>query len=207
MSKKLLLILILITLLFTILFGKELHFKIKKPYVYNYPYIIKKYGLKKAKKIIYNKWYQLSYISLNDYKLLKKTYIIGKQYDLGFTLSAILWQESQFGQFLHNFADPSCGYYHKLLPELCKQSGLKANTWNMSRACDKLMNYDFSTQVAINDLLNLKQKYQLRGYKKGKLWKLMVQNYNGSGFNSKVYLDMIRLNIFYLKQIKKSLDD
>jgi len=204
--KKLLLILLFIASLITLLFSEIPHFKLKKANVYNYPYILKKYGLKKARKIIYNKWYQLSFISLSDYNLLKKTYLIGKQYDLGMTLAAILWQESQFGHQLHNFADPSCGYYHKLLPEFCKQSGLRATMWNMSRACDKLMDYNFSTQVAINDLL-LRKKYQILGYRKNKLWRAIVKSYNGSGFNANVYVDMIRLNIFYLKQIKNSLND
>jgi len=204
---KLLFILLFFAFLVSALFGKEPHFKLKKPSVYNYPYLIKKYGVKEAKEIIYKKWYQLSYISLKDYEILKKTYLTGKNYDLGLTLAAILWQESQFGEYLHNFADPSCGYYHKLLPELCRQLGLRPTMWNMSRACDKLMNYDFSTQIAINDLLSRKQRFELKGYSGNYLWLLMVRSYNGSGFKAKVYGDMIRLNIFYLKQIQKSLEN
>jgi len=190
----------------TILFAQEKHFKIHEANVYNYPYLIKKYGLKQAKIIVYRKWRRITYISQKDFELLKKTYKTGKIYNLQFTLAAILWQESDIGHYLHNFEDPSCGNFHKLLPELCKDNGLKPNMWNMSRACDKLMNYDFAVRVAINDLLKRKNKYELLGYPKYKVWRKMVSGYNGSGFNSKVYLDQIRLNIFYLHQIQAALE-
>jgi hypothetical protein len=64
--KKLMIILsILSSLSFS--FAKEAHFKLKKPSVYNYPYLIDYYGLKKAKKIIKQRYYQLTYISASEF--------------------------------------------------------------------------------------------------------------------------------------------
>jgi len=204
--KKLMIILsILSSLSFS--FAKEAHFKLKKPSVYNYPYLIDYYGLKKAKKIIKQRYYQLTYISASEFEILKKTYYHGKSIDLPLTLCAILWNESQFGKHKINFADPSCGYFHKSLPVYCDELGIKATMYNMSRVCEKLQNYEFSVNVALDDLKRLKNRYELKGYKGNTLWKKIVQGYNGSGYRTKVYLDFIRLNIFYLKQIKSSLKD
>ena len=177
---------------------------LRTPNIYKYPYLIKKYGIRKAKRIIKDKEYRLEHISNHDLKLLRKTYKIGQRNDLGYSLTAILWQESDIGHKLHNFADPSCGYYHKLLPELCRETHLKPNMWNMSRACDKLMSYNFSTEVAVADLLRRRQIFKMEGYPKYEIWRKMIRSYNGSNFNSLVYLDFIRLDIYLLKQINLS---
>jgi hypothetical protein len=122
------------------------------------------------------------------------------------TLCAILWHESQFGEHKINLVDPSCGYFHKLLPVYCKDIGIKPTMYNMSRVCEKLQDYTFSVTIALNDLLRLKNRFKLKGFEGNQLWRKIVRAYNGSGYKTKVYLDFIRLNIFYLKQIKSNLE-
>jgi len=135
-------------------------------------------------------------MTFNQKYIMFKVFNMSKKYDLQYTMTAISWQESKFGKWKINLRDPSCGYFHKLLPEYAKELGLKPNNWNMSRACEKLQDFDISFEVAI-ETFKRKEKWcrrHLHTENKGIIWKCAVKRYNGSG---------IRADNYYNKIVKK----
>ena len=137
-----------------------------------------------------NLWWLNHKITKEQQKVLYQIFIDAKKYDLSWSATAIAWQESQFGKYKINLADPSCGYFHKLLPELVEELDYRANSWNMSRACEKLQNYDFSFQVFISTW-NQKNFYCKARYNyKPSIWKCTVMAYNSIG-NKEYYINII----------------
>jgi len=123
--------------------------------------------------------YELNHLSRQQYEILIQTWRYAKRYNLQYTMTAIVWQESKFGKYLINLQDPSCGYFHKLLPIYAKELGLKPNNWNMSRVCQSLLNYDTSFMVALQTLQRKREWCKLKGYHGSMNWKCMIIAYNG----------------------------
>ena len=137
-----------------------------------------------------NLWWLDHRISQSQQETLYKVFVDSRKYDLSWTSTAIAWQESQFGKYKINLEDPSCGYFHRLLPELTEQLGKKPNNWNMSRTCEKLMDYKFSFQVFISTW-NEKNLYcKMRHTYKPSIWKCTVMAYNSIG-NKEYYLNIV----------------
>jgi hypothetical protein len=199
--KKIFLILIMFGSLFA-LEQKENHFTLKLANPLNYPYLIKKYGYRKTAKIVKERRERLQNISINELELLKETYYNGNKINLGLTLAAILWQESNINKIKINFNDPSCGAFHKWLPGFARQLGISRNTHNYNNLCSKLMDFNYALYIALNDLNNLNEQVKIKN--KNLKWRTIVGRYNGSKAYS-AYVDFIRLNIFYLRQIEKFL--
>jgi len=199
--KKIFLILILLGSLFA-LEQKENHFKLRLANPLNYPYLIKKYGYRRTVKIVKERRERLQKISMNEFELLKKTYYNGSKINLGLTLAAILWQESDINRIKINFNDPSCGAFHKWLPGFARQLGISRTVHNYNNLCSKLVNFNYSLYIALNDLNNLKEQVKIKN--KNLKWRTIVGKYNGSKAYSS-YVDFIRLNIFYLRQIENFL--
>lgn len=146
----------------------------------------------------------LKSLSKQQLEILHQTWNYAKLYDLQYTMTAIVWQESDFGKYLINLQDPSCGYFHKLLPEYAKELGLRPNNWNMSRVCQSLLNYDTSFMVALQTLTKKKNYCKITyGYTGGRLWKCMVTRYNGGGRKARVYYKNIVNKIKALKIFMK----
>ena len=144
--------------------------------------------------------YHLKHLSKSQYEILIQTWNYAKAYNLQYTLTAIVWQESDFGKYLINLQDPSCGYFHKLLPEYAKELGLKPNNWNMSRVCQELLNYDTSFMVALQTLTKKKNYCKIHyGYRGGQLWRCMVVGYNGFSRKGRIYYKNIVNKIKALK--------
>ena len=108
----------------------------------------------------------------------------GKQYDLGYTLAAIAWQESKFGEYLVNLNDPSCGVYHIYLPDLLNRLGKKDTSWNRNVVCSRLINdFNFGLTEAIGRLEFWKNYWYSKGLRGNKLWRYMIMSYNaGTSF-------------------------
>jgi len=137
-----------------------------------------------------NLWWLNHRITKEQQEVLYRIFLDAKKYDLSWSATAIAWQESQFGKYKMNLADPSCGYFHKLLPELVEELGYRANSWNMSRACARLQNYDFSFQVFISTW-NRKNLYCKTRHTYGpSIWKCTIMAYNSIG-NKEYYINIV----------------
>lgn len=130
---------------------------------------------------------QLSQMTEQQKYTLAKVYLAGEKYNLGLTLTAIAWQESQAGKWLINLDDPSFGLFH-IIPE--------GKGWNRSRESERLLSFDYSLAKAVEIL----QYWE--NYHKGN-WRNMVKSYN-AGFNynstkANQYLKQIQAKVTVLK--------
>ena len=111
-------------------------------------------------------------------EIIAYAYNYGKKYDLGYTLAAIAWHESCAGEYRMNFADPSAGLYHALIPGVLRRyQMLKDNGFNRNVIGEMLVRDDeFASKVAIDELLywdrvrNGNWKAMIKSYNKGFSW-------------------------------------
>jgi len=126
----------------------------------------------------------------------------GKTFNLEYTLTAIAWEESQFGKFNINLNDPSCGIFHIMPRSLIVRTDLSDTSWNRSRLCERLMiDNEFSLSAAILELKYWKNYWQSKGVPR--VWSHTVASYNG-GFKATLnspYLLLIKEHIKQLKRI------
>ena len=115
----------------------------------------------------------------NDQKeIIAYAYNYGKKYGLGYTLAAIAWHELCAGEYRMNFADPSAGLYHALIPGVIRRyQMLKDNGFNRNVIGEMLVRDDeFASKVAIDELLywdkvrNGNWKDMIKSYNKGFSW-------------------------------------
>ena len=127
---------------------------------------------------------QLKHLNQNQIEIMKFIYYNAKKdANLGYTMTAIAFKESQFGRYLINLDDPSCGVFHKLLPMYAIELGLKPNKWNESRLCEKLIeSYELAYKVALNDFLKNYNYWKIKGYNNSIAWKRAIMSYN-AGIN------------------------
>ena len=151
--------------------------------------------------------YELNHLSTSQYEVLLKTYAKGSAFNLELTMTAIAWQESYFGKWKINLADPSFGVFHNLISSVMERHNLKGN-WNRSRIAEKLLDdYDYSFAESLAELTFWRMYWKNK--KIPRVWSHMVMSYNaGSNYNNgKNYLKHIRFKIYalkkYIKQHKK----
>jgi len=158
-----------------------------------------------------------SILSASDYSVEKLTdaqkstmlhiYEAGKKFDLGLTLAAIAWQESQLGAHPINLSDPSCGVFHVMPSSLIRRLPLKNNAWNRSRLCERLISdLDFSVSAALMELKYWQNYWRVR-LKQKNVWKHMVASYNGgfaAGPNSN-YVKVIAKKVRIVEQILREM--
>ena len=114
-----------------------------------------------------------------------------KPFDLSYTMTAIAWEESQFGKYMINLQDPSCGVFH-IMP-----STLSGSKWDQSRLCERLIkDFDFSFSTALERYKYFYNYYRSKGYSKNISWKRAICSYN-AGWNWKQGLK------YYKKIVKK----
>lgn len=120
----------------------------------------------------------------NDQKeIIAYAYNYGKKYGLGYTLAAIAWHESCAGEYRMNFADPSAGLYHALIPGVLRRyQMLKDNGFNRNVIGEMLIRDDeFASKVAVDELLywdkvrNGNWKDMIKSYNKGFSWEKSVR--------------------------------
>lgn len=111
-------------------------------------------------------------------EIIAYAYNYGKPYGLGYTLAAIAWHESCAGEYRMNFADPSAGIYHALIPGVLRRyQMLKDNGFNRNVIGELLVRDDeFASRVALDELLywdkvrNGNWKDMIKSYNKGFSW-------------------------------------
>jgi len=144
-------------------------------------------------------------LTTEQYNNLIWIYQQGKKYDLELSLTAIAWQESQFGKYPINLSDPSGGLFHNLLGSVCYRLNLAPNQWNQSRILERLISdKKFALQQAVAELYYWKNYWKVRNKKY--LWKRMISSYNGGHKGNIKYYKNIVKKVRYLKRYFKWLN-
>ena len=98
-------------------------------------------------------------MSYNQKKVLQKSYNLGKEFNVGLTLAAIAWQESDAGKYKINLQTNDCGVYQKNVPYFLKGQGIERSGFRENMWCQRFVDdIDFSAAVAVTDLLWWKQR-------------------------------------------------
>lgn len=126
--------------------------------------------------------------------LAKRIYSKAKQFNLGYTMAAIAWQESQLGKYNLNLADPSCGVFHVMPRYMAK------GKWKQSRVCERLIeDFDFSFSVALERFKYFENYWKSRGV--SRVWSHAVGSYNGGFKPNYKYTEEIRKKIRILRKL------
>ena len=154
---------------------------------------------------------ELKNLSPKQIKVLYSSFGAGKEYDLGYTLTAIAWKESNFNVVPINVTDGfkykysgSYGPYHVLLENLRVKYSIKNNYIANLYASKLLFNLEFAQNEALAILLHWKERWKDKKY----TWSRMVGSYN-AGYNSigikagRIYLNDIKLRIKVLRKYIK----
>lgn len=131
-----------------------------------------------------NKCVSIEQFSHEQKEIIAYAYNYGKKYDLGYTLAAIAWHESCAGEYRMNFADPSAGIYHALIPGVIRRYRmLSDNGFNRNVIGELLIRDDeFASKVAIDELMywdktrNGNWKDMIKSYNKGFSWEKNTQS-------------------------------
>jgi len=127
-----------------------------------------------------------------------------KEFNLEYTVTAIVWEESQFGRYRINISDPSCGIFHIMPKSLIGRVDMKNTSWNRSRLCERLfIDDDFSFSAALLELKYWENYWHSK--KVTRVWSHMVASYNG-GFHANIngsYVRKIKKKIKWLKALKE----
>ena len=149
---------------------------------------------------------QLNKLTPEQYKIMLYSYEVGNKYDLGYSLMAIAWKESNFGKYLINVTDGkmgSYGVYHILLEYAVARAKLKSD-WDISRYAEKLVfDIDLCANEALSELLFWRKFF------KGKPFKSIFAGYNAgtAGLKSekgRIYADDAMLRIRALQRFFKN---
>ncbi len=144
---------------------------------------------------------ELHHLTWQQTQILAKTKYKGDEFNLGYSLCAIAWKESDFGKWKINLMDPSCGIFHAM-PKF-----MTDNKWNQSRLCERLItDYDFSFSTALQQLKYWENYWRSKHVHR--VWSHTICSYNtGYRFNPESsYLQSIKLRVralqLYFKQKK-----
>lgn len=141
-------------------------------------------------------------------RVLLKSFSYGAEFDFGYTLAAIAWQESCAGAYRVNFQDPSAGIYHAYIPSvLNRHPYLKKNGLTSNMLGERLIRDDeFAASEAIRELLywrgvhNNNWKSIVKSYNKGFSW----QNSKSANTQAIKYYNSIANKVSKLKPFIES---
>lgn len=137
--------------------------------------------------------YQFSVLSKYQFSVLKYSCKVGIKYNLCYTLSAIAWQESDFGLYNIDLQDPSAGIYHIKISNAMYYLKLDNTPFNRNRVAQWLMRYPgLSSKLAIKEL-----RYWLRYW--GGSWYKAVGSYNGGFKPNNNYANEIVRKVKFLE--------
>lgn len=148
-----------------------------------------------------NKCVSIDKFSDEQKEIIAYAYNYGKKHNLGFTLAAIAWHESCAGEYRMNFADPSAGIYHALIPGVIKRyQMLKDTGFNRNVIGELLIRDDeFASKVAIDELLFW---HKVRDGN----WKDIIKSYNkGYSWEKNDKLNEIAENYYKNIKLKKEI--
>jgi len=111
----------------------------------------------------------------NEQKMvLKRAFESGKEYDLGYTLAAIAWVESQAGLYQINLQDPSAGIFHNnIISVLGRHKEWENTPFRRNMIAQRLIDdYDFAISETLSELEFWRLKH-------GNDWRKVWSSYNG----------------------------
>lgn len=116
---------------------------------------------------------KLDNMTQNQKEVLVQAYKFGEQYDFGYTMAAIAWQESCAGEHKVNLQDPSAGVFHTYIPGVfARHPNLKRNGFTENIIAGMLIKDDYlSASETIHEL-----KYWRKRHKND--WSKIVKSYN-----------------------------
>jgi len=138
-------------------------------------------------------------LTLQQKVLLKKAYAYGDEFNMGYSMAAIMWQESFVGKKVvpFNISDPSGGYWHKHLDYLLKEEDQPVNDLTRNLILVELITHmDYAASIAIKDLEKWKVMHGPTN------WLAIWGSYNGGGVPNMSYAHQIDEKIQVLKQIR-----
>jgi len=149
--------------------------------------------------------YELGHITPKQQKVACMVFKKAKEFHLEYTMTAIAWEESKFGKYNVNLADPSFGVFHNQIDSVADRHGTKSK-WGKSRLAEQLLySFDFSFAEALAEL-----KYWQTYYKNSwDWWRKMVMSYNAGHnlSNGKTYYKRIVLKIKVLRKLGLKCDN
>lgn len=138
---------------------------------------------------------------LQQESVIKKAYQLGVPSDLGLSLAAIAWQESNAGQFNINWNDPSFGPFHILIKTGATRAGIKGYYRKIELAQQLMFDIELGAAFATQELLYWKGRFKRKGQMR---WHNVWAAYNGGnnhkGEDAQNYAKSIRSRIDWLKQ-------
>ena len=133
--------------------------------------------------------------------LLQNAHNRGKPFDLGYTLAAIAWRESQAGLININIFDPSCGPFHNNLNSVFARHNYEDTRYKKNAVCQKLItNFDFA---AAEGLAELEYWVSVHDGNLRKTWASYNAGWNYDSRIGKMYAEMIARRITILKEFIK----
>lgn len=94
------------------------------------------------------------YNSLESYQveILKKAYSVGVIDDIGYTLAAIAWRESEAGKYFINVYSNDCGVFQAHVNSVMSREGV-SGAWKANVICQKLIvDIDYAIKNAILEI-------------------------------------------------------
>lgn len=124
-----------------------------------------------------------------------RTYHEANPLNLGYTMAAIIWQESKGGKYLINLQDPSCGPYHNSITSVMSRHNIVDTSFNRNRTCQMLINdWEFAFSESLSEL---RYWQNVRNGNWTKVW----ASYNGGWAMSLSYAANIKSKIEFLKTL------
>lgn len=137
----------------------------------------------------------------NQVNVLKRAYQLGSAHDLGLSLAAIAWQESQAGKYLINWSDPSFGVFHSHLRTASSRTDTRGYLNKVELSQRLMVDMEFASALAIEELLYWKGRMAKKGLFG---WRNIWAAYNGGnnfdGSAAQAYADSIAKKVAYLKK-------
>jgi len=130
---------------------------------------------------------------------IQQAYIKGKEFNVQWSLAAIVWKESEAGKYNINLSDPSCGAFHANINSVMRRHTYKDSSFMRNIICQRLIDsFDFASAEAIAEL-----EYWVNEHNGN--WVNVWASYNaGYAFNGKVgqrYAKDISKRIRVLKRL------
>ena len=146
---------------------------------------------------------ELKHLTLHQKRVLFTVYQKAHQFNLGYTMAAIAWQESDFGKYPMNVSDGkdgSYGVFHNLLSSVCSRH--PCTSWGKSRLAERLIfDLDFSFAEALSELKFWQNYWKAK--KVPRVWSHMICSYNagyrwknGSKYRKMIIVKIKALQIF-----------
>lgn len=137
-------------------------------------------------------WYSLTQ---NERDTIIQGYLDAKQFDLGLTVAAIIWQESRGGKWLISTDHNDYGLYHINLYWYMKSMGIKNTIYNKSEVASILITDKMTSLSYVVAKLVIYRKRYHGNYMK--VW----EAYNGIGERGKVYAKKISSKVSFLRMM------